>query len=249
MFIAVAAGNSFATYQQVGLSYPAVSPSVVPVAAGNIDGTICSFSQRDSRVLVAPGTNVLTTVPNYTGNGSDDNFGLYAGTSMAAPFVAGASVLMRQAYQSVGVSNVTEQMLYNEMVNSSDTIYDAATGQSYHRINIERAIDDIMATAQPAAVATPAPLQTAATVDQVMQTPTSWLPQTTTAASVSTSSTSAALPVAAPSTPATAAAPVIASSGVKSVASKLTGVTAASAPVAKVVAKPLPQIRKARMES
>ena len=63
---------------------------------------------------------------------------------MAAPFVAGASMLLRQAYEFAGVANVNEQMLYNTMIATADTVYDPVTGASYHRLNLDRAIDSVM---------------------------------------------------------------------------------------------------------
>ena len=58
IFISVAAGNDFAERQQTGLSYPAASNNVVPVASVDQGGDLSSFSQRDPRVLAAPGENV-----------------------------------------------------------------------------------------------------------------------------------------------------------------------------------------------
>jgi len=63
IFIAVAAGNDFADYGVTGLSYPAASPFVVPVASTDNAGTMSDFSQRNSRVIAAPGEAIPAPCP------------------------------------------------------------------------------------------------------------------------------------------------------------------------------------------
>ena len=152
IFVAAAAGNDFATYRAAGVDYPAVSPYAVPVAAADSAGNLASFSQRNARSLVAPGIGIVNTMPDYAGNhnGIDDDFGRVSGTSMASAFVAGASVLLREACQRVGMGQVTQQTLYQLMVQTADTLHDPVTGQEYCRLNLARAIDSAMSQSAPA---------------------------------------------------------------------------------------------------
>ncbi len=139
LFISVAAGNAFEDYNAAGLSYPAVSPYVVPVASHDANGNLSDFSQRNGRVLAAPGESVVSTVPDHLYAGPAHNGFLGAtGTSMAAPYVAGASALLRQANEFMGIDNIGQDLLYQQFRDSADYIYDAATHGYYHRINVLR---------------------------------------------------------------------------------------------------------------
>ena len=146
MFISVSAGNSFATSRTTGLSYPAASPYVVPVASVDADGKLSSFSQRDARVIAAPGRNITSTVPNaiFGGDGGHNDFAASSGTSMAAPYVAGASTLIREALQFVGTTHINEDSIYSVMRSTADSVFDSVTGASYLRLNVQHAIDSIM---------------------------------------------------------------------------------------------------------
>lgn len=146
IFIAVSAGNDFATYNAPGLGNPASSPNVVPVMSVTDSGNLAGYSQRDVRAIAAPGSSIRSTVPDYKGNnnGIDDDYRYFSGTSMASPYIAGASVLIRQAMEFVGYTGITQDTIYDHMRATATEFLDAATNLTFKRINLEAAINALM---------------------------------------------------------------------------------------------------------
>jgi len=156
VFISVAAGNSFGESGAEQLAYPASSEFVVPVASHDGDDQISDFSQRASHVLTAPGERITSTVPDHLFFGSrSDSFLGTSGTSQAAPYVAAASALLRQANEIAGVSDIDQDLLYKQFMSTADSIYDSATQQSYSQINLAAAIDSVLGEDQPPTAVSP----------------------------------------------------------------------------------------------
>lgn len=156
IFVSVAAGNGFENHANPGLAYPASSQYVVPVASHGSDGLLSDFSQRNERVLVAPGESIRSSVPDHLfGNSQNSNQTLSAsGTSMAAPYVAGASVILREAMEFSGFENINQSLLYEHFRQTANPFFDATTGQIYHRIDLGAAVDAVIKDLHGAVAAT-----------------------------------------------------------------------------------------------
>ncbi len=144
--VVASAGNSFQQYKVPGLSYPAASPYVIPVSSVDANGQLSDFSQRDSRSIAAPGRSIESTVPDYFygKDGIVNDWSTASGTSMAAPYIAGASVLVREAMELVGLENITAQSIYEHLKNTSNSVWDSITKQNYQSLDLDRAVESLL---------------------------------------------------------------------------------------------------------
>ncbi|MEV0312093.1 S8 family peptidase [Nonomuraea fuscirosea] len=123
----VAAGNSG---WENGVSAPACVSTAITVGATDDSDALASFTNRGPLLdLFAPGVAIRSSVP-------DDAYGDKNGTSMAAPHVAGAFALMRQAFPN----NTVEQSLQRLRDTGAQIRFDASGTQvTTARIDMERA--------------------------------------------------------------------------------------------------------------
>jgi len=153
LFIAAAAGNCFnlatscgTTYGTPGLTYPASSAHVVPVMSTNTwTSGLSNFSQRYGSAIAADGYQIWSTVPDWRGNnnGIHTDFLSMSGTSMSSPFIAGAAILIREAFNYFGNTNLNQDIINQHMRSTADTFFDSATSANYLRLNLDRTIDSI----------------------------------------------------------------------------------------------------------
>ncbi|GAA3441835.1 S8 family serine peptidase [Planomonospora venezuelensis] len=93
----IAAGNSG---YGAAVSSPGCISTAVTVGATDNGDAIAAFSNRGALLDVfAPGVQIMSSVP-------DDAWARYSGTSMAAPHVAGAFAVMRQAMPEATVAEI-----------------------------------------------------------------------------------------------------------------------------------------------
>lgn len=101
--VVAAAGNGGDSVPQ----YPAaeVVAGSLAVGATNREDALAAFSTFGPWVrLAAPGDEIISTVP---GGG----YGTWSGTSMAAPFAAGAAALLRSAQPTLGAAAVIDRLV------------------------------------------------------------------------------------------------------------------------------------------
>ncbi|PGA88676.1 S8 family peptidase [Bacillus toyonensis] len=158
LFIA-AAGNNGNNTDQTPM-YPAAYnlSNILSVASITNKGSLSSFSNyaKTSVDVAAPGTDILSTLPN-------NSYGFYSGTSMATPHASGVAALIQSAYPSYSpteiknkimnntspLSTLTNKVLTGGLINAGKTL------QTYQPISYEAEPNNDIASANSLPFNTP----------------------------------------------------------------------------------------------
>lgn len=131
-----ASGNESSQSSYGFIGAPACISTAISVGATSDTTTqIASFSNTASFLkLLAPGMTITSAIPN-------GGYATWQGTSMATPHVAGAWAIIRQAYPSVGVSDIL-----NAFKTTGQMLTDSRNGLSFSRIRILSALQSLSGT-------------------------------------------------------------------------------------------------------
>ena len=128
VFVGAASGNGSNTDGR--LAYPAKGTYAAAVGSSNLNNTISSITSRSSDLdLLAPGQSVP-----FLGLSSDYYLGGTA-TSYATPYVTAAGALLKQIDPTI-----TPAQIMQTLRDTGDGIYDAGTGLTFKRIDLDDAI-------------------------------------------------------------------------------------------------------------
>ncbi|MDP4506149.1 S8 family peptidase [Nonomuraea turcica] len=155
----IASGNE---YHEDGVASPACLSKALTVGATDDNDSPAGFGNRGPLLdLFAPGVNIISSVP-------DNTYGSAGGTSMAAPHVAGALALMRQAYPNLSAGELAAKL----QTTGRSITYESGNSQvTTKRINLTDALPP-KATQSPTATPTTSPTATASPTATPTATPT-----------------------------------------------------------------------------
>lgn len=141
VFIVASSGNSGVS-EPAGIQYPAADPNVYAVGAVNEYNTIGDFTARsDDLDLLAPGMDVATLARN-DGDPATEDYQFDTGTSYAAPFVAGAAALMRQADSGLRLADIRSILSVSAVdTRDGDDEFGPTTDAVYGRLHLKHALD------------------------------------------------------------------------------------------------------------
>lgn len=107
--VCAAMGNEYEEGNPV--EYPGAFSGVVAVGATDETGRRAPFSNTGRHIdVVAPGVNVLSTLPMKPTWDGEKEYASWAGTSMATPYVAGLAALMRSRYPAWSGKKIADRL-------------------------------------------------------------------------------------------------------------------------------------------
>jgi subtilisin family serine protease len=127
--VTVASGNHGSTDS---VAFPACSPGAISVGALDTVGQVAAFSDATAGLsLVAPGSRIVSSVPGGA-------FAEKSGTSMAAPYVAGAFALAREAAPRGALGDLLN--VFRSTAAPAPDLRPGAANRSYLAINLRAAL-------------------------------------------------------------------------------------------------------------
>ena len=148
--VVVASGNDSEDDWAAPVGFPACIEGFVAVGAVTKSERVATFSNSGPTLdLLAPGEDIVSSVVKGASGGLERGFESFDGTSMAAPHVAGAMALLKQASPESSVAD-----LLRALKESGREIRDRRSGITVEVIDVGRSIEKI----RPAGTAPPRPL-------------------------------------------------------------------------------------------
>ncbi|MBL4730223.1 MAG: S8 family serine peptidase [Sulfurimonas sp.] len=142
MIICIAAGNEDWGPVLFPAAYSDNFSSIIAVGSTNKDDYISDFTSVGPEVtVVAPGSDILSTMPTYdvtsTDLGASKNYDEMSGTSMASPFVAGLASLV-WSKEPLQNSEQVKDVIINTAVKLGPSDFNNAWG--YGRVDAQEAV-------------------------------------------------------------------------------------------------------------